>query len=203
MSLVQQIAKFECKDACIPQCTLCQILLGSFHIRLFLELLDLADVFAAFRDNVTILFAGISRFNAHQGQICSTLLCQFLQVFDGFVISVIHIGVNRADNNSFIFCHTQFVVQIGSSQCDGREGITAAGLYTNRCFFTQLILDSTCLRFAGCNSNLCISIYRGDLAVDTLHHRLILVIILKQLDKLLAAHIVGKRPEPLARTTRK
>ena len=203
MSLVQQIAKFKCKDACIPQCALCQILLGSFHIRLFLEFFDLADIFATFGDNVTIFLARISRFNAHQGQISTTLFCKFLQGFDCLVISVIHIGVDRADNNSFIFCHTQFVVQIGSSQCDGREGITAARLYTNRSLLPQLILDSTCLRLTGCNGNLCISVYCGDLAVNALHHRLILIIVLKQLDKLLAAHIIRKGPKTLTRTTRK
>ena len=36
-------------------------------------------------------------------------------------------------------------MQIGSSQCDGRECIAAARLYTNRSFLTQLVLDGTCL----------------------------------------------------------
>ena len=203
MSLVQQIAKFKCKDACIPQCALCQILLGSFHIRLFLEFFNLTDIFAAFRDNVAVLFTWIGRLDAHQCQISTALLCKFLQSLDCLVIGVIHIGIDRADNNSFILCHAHFIVQIGSSQCDSREGITAAGFYTNRCLFAQLILDSTCLRFAGCNGNLGICIYRGDLTIDTLQHRFVFVIILEQLDELLATHIIRKRPESLTRTTRK
>ena len=39
------------------------------------------------------------------------------------------------------------------------------------------------------------AIYRGNLAIHTLHHRLILVIMLEQFDKLLAAHVIRKRPK--------
>ena len=203
MRLIQQIAQLERKDTSIPQCALCEIFLSRFHIWLFLEFLDLADVFATFRDNVTILFAGIGRLNAHQGQICATLLCQLLKLLDSFIIGVIHIGVHRADNNGLVFGHAQLIVEIGCGQCDGRECITAAGLYADRSLFPQLILDGTCLRSAGRNGDFCICVYRSNLTVDTLYHRLILVIILEQLDKLLATHIIGKRPETLTRTTRK
>jgi len=201
--LVQQIAKFECKDTRIPQCTLCQILLRSFHIRLFLEFLNSADIFATFRDNIAVFLTRISRLNAHQSQICATLLCQLLQGLDSFVISIIYIRVNRADNNSFIPCNTHFIMKICSSQRNSRKGIAAARLYTNGCLFAQLILDSTCLRLTGCNGNLCISVYCGDLAVNTLHHRLIRIIILEQFDKLLTTHIIRKRPKTFTGTTRK
>mgnify|MGYP006991256523 CR=1 FL=1 len=126
MCFVQQITQLKCKDACIPQCTLSQILLSCFHTRLFLEFLNLADVFAAFRNNVTVLLTRIGRLNAHQSQICATLLCQFLQSLNSFVIGIIYIRVNRADNNSFILINAQLIVEIGCSQCDGRERIAAA-----------------------------------------------------------------------------
>ena len=133
---VQQIAQLKCKDTCIPQRTLSQILLSCFHIRFFLEFFNLADIFAVFRDDIAILFTWICRLNAHQRQICTILLCQFLQVFDSFIIGIVYIRVNWAYNNSLILCNAQFIMEISCSQCDGRERIAAARLYTNRSLFT-------------------------------------------------------------------
>ena len=116
VSLVQQISQLKCKDSCIPQCALSQILLSSSDIRLFLELFNFADVFAAFRNDIAILLARISRLNAHQRQVCVALFSQFLQSFNCFVVCIVHIRINRADNNCLIRSDIQFIVKIRCCQ---------------------------------------------------------------------------------------
>ena len=69
MSLVHHIAQLIRKDATVPKCALLNILLGHIHCRLFLERFNRSYMVGTLRNNITVLFTGIGRLDAHQHKI--------------------------------------------------------------------------------------------------------------------------------------
>ena len=67
---------------------------------------------ARLRDNVAVLFAGVGRLNAHQGEVCVPLPGQLGQRFQRGKIVIVDIGVYRADDDSLIKADTLDVVQV-------------------------------------------------------------------------------------------
>ena len=75
------------------------------------------------------------------------------------------------------------VHQIGRCQCNRRKGIPTTGLHADTHILAQLVVNGRNLRFAGSNRHSCIRVYLLDLAIDTLHHRLIgTIFLLENLD---------------------
>ena len=93
------------------------------------------------------------------------------------------------------------IYQIGRCQRNCREGIPTARLHTDAHILAQLVVNGRNLRFAGSNRHSCIRVYLLDLAIDTLHHRLIgVIILLEDFDELLGTDVIGQRPQTLAGT---
>ena len=201
MGTVQHIAQLEGEHAAVPERTLCNVVLGHFLRRLFLEHGHLADLLFADGDDVAVFLAGVGRLNAHQDQICAADSGTVAQRFQGFKVVVLHIGVYRADDNGFFLADALHILQVGCRQCDGREGIPTARLHADAHFLAQLIVDGRDLRLGGRNGDGCIGIDRLDLTVDTLHHGFQLTVFpMEDLDELLGTNIIGKRPQTLAGT---
>ena len=77
MSLVHHISQLISKDTAIPECPLSNILLGHIHCRFFLKGLDCSRMIRTLRDDITVLFAGIGRLDAHQHKIGFAFICLF------------------------------------------------------------------------------------------------------------------------------
>ena len=84
------------------------------------------------------------------------------------------------------------ILKKSCGKCNGRKGIAAARLHTDRNLFAKLVMDGGNLRLRGRNRDGRVGIDRLDLAVHALHHRFQrAVFLMENLDKLFGADIVG------------
>jgi len=60
---------------------------------------------------------------------------------EGLEIIVIDIRIHRADDNGLVHADALYIVQVGRSQGNGREGIAAAGLDADADRIPQLVMD--------------------------------------------------------------
>ena len=73
--LVEHITHFISKHTTIPECSLCNILFCHVRCRFLPEGPYLSYMVCTLWDDITVFLTGISRFNAHQHQICLALVC--------------------------------------------------------------------------------------------------------------------------------
>ena len=200
MGAAQHIPQLVGKNAAVPQRSAGNILGGCLCVRLFLEGLDRTDRTGAFRDDIPILLAGVGGFDTHQRQAGVSFRSQTGEFFQRLKIVVVHIGVHRADDGGLLRRDPLHVAQIGAGQGDGGEGIPAAGLHADAHRVAQLVVDGADLGLAGGNGHVGAAVDLGDLAVDTLDHRLVAVAGLENFDELFGADVVGQRPQAFAGT---
>ena len=204
MSLVQQIPQLKGKNTAIPQSSLLDILPGRCLIRLFLEGAHLADFTAICRNNIAVFFTWISRLNAHQHQVRLILIHLLAKPAQSRKILILHQRVNRTDHHRLVNINMLNISQIGCRQGNSRKGIPAARLHRNPHLLPQLIEDRRNLGPGSGYRHIRLRQHGLNLPVHLLHHRLILSrFSFKNLDKLLGADIVGQRPQPFPRTSRK
>ena len=75
MSFIHHITQFISKHTTIPECSLCNILFCHVRCRFLPEGPYLSYMVCTLWDDITVFLTGISRFNAHQHQICLALVC--------------------------------------------------------------------------------------------------------------------------------
>ena len=197
---IQHIAQLVGKYAAVPQSPLGNIGLGGFHVRFFLEGAHHSGGIGGFRDDVAVLFTGVGWLNAHEHQICLSLVRLGGELFQRGKVIVVDVGIHGAHHHGFLPGYPLDIRQIGGCQGNGREGVPAAGLHGNAHVVSQLVADGGYLGFGGGDGHGGIGVYRFDLPINPLHHGFIGAVgFLEKLDKLLGADIVGQRPQPLAR----
>ena len=174
MARAQQVAKLEGEDAAVPQCAARDIGRGGSLVRLFLKARNFADGLFRFRYDVPELGARVGRLNAHQGQVGGVRPAgQRGHLAHGGKVAVIHIRVNRADDNRLFRPDILHIGQVGAGEHDRREGIPPAGFDTDCHLAAELVLDRADLPLAGGHHNVGGGVGRFDLAVDPLHHTLL------------------------------
>ena len=201
MGTFQDIAQLEGENAAVPQGALGDVLGGHILGGLLLEHGYLAQVVLAGGDDVAVFLAGIGRLDAHQDQVGAADSGAVPQGFQSLEVIIFHVGVHRANDNRFFLAYTLHVLQVGSGQGDGREGIPAAGLHADAHILAQLVVDGRNLGLGSGDGDGGIGVYRLDLAVNPLDHGFqFTLLIVEDLDELFGTNIVGKGPQALART---
>ena len=82
----------------------------------------------ALRQDVAILLTWIGRFNPHQHQFPSSCSHELCQLMHGRKIAVLHVWIDRADGNGFVFIDAFHIMQVGADECNRRKRIAATRL---------------------------------------------------------------------------
>ena len=200
MGFIQQIAHLIGKNAAVPESALVDIFLGCFGIRLLLEGLHFTHRILRAGNDIPVLLAGIGGLNAHEDQIGLSFQSLLAQLFHDTEIIFLHIGVHRADHHGFFQRDSLYIMKISSRQCNGREGVPTAGLYTDPYILSQLVMDGRNLAFGGGNGHSSLGIHLADLTIHPLDHRFQrAVCFFENFDELFGTDVIGQRPEPFAR----
>ena len=64
---------------------------------------------------------------------------ELVQMSQCLKVSVVYEGIHRADNDGSVFCDVPFIMQVGTGERNGREGVSAAGLIGDIDLFPQLV----------------------------------------------------------------
>ena len=196
VGLVHHIAQLIGKHTTVPQGPLGNVACSHVCRGLFFEGLDTGHMVPAFRDDIAVLLAGIGGLNAHKHQIGLSPICLGGQLLQSLKIAVLHVRVYRANHHRLLWRNVQHIHQIGRGQCNGREGVPAAGLHADAHILPQLIVDGGDLGLAGSNGHRGIRIHLFDLPVDPLDHGLIAaVLFFEELNKLFGTDVVGQGPK--------
>ena len=191
MGNLHNILQLVCKYSTIPQSPLRNVLFCHFHCWLLFESRYHCSLLRSCRNNISVFFTGICRFNSHQYQICLFVVCLIWQFLQRLKVICLHIGIYRTYNDRFLRGHSQHIHQVCRSQRNGRKSISSARLYGNSYIFTQLVMNCWDLCLACSNCHCCFRIYLFDLVINSLHHGLIRSIFLfENLNKLLASNII-------------
>ena len=155
---------------------------------------------AHLRHDIPIFIARLGRLDAHQHQIFLPFRGPGTQLLQHPEEGIVDIRVDGADDDSFGLGDVLDVVKVGGCERDRREGVAAARLHRNADVGAELVMNGGHLRPRGRDRHLRVAVERPDRLVHALHHRLIgAVRLLKNLDELLRADVIGERPETLPR----
>ena len=203
MEFAYQILQAKGEHAGIPERVLFQIFLRPPRVRLLAEFPDVADMLPVLGNNVAILVTWISGFHAKQRQVGPVFLHEALQRMHGLIIVVLDERVYRADDDALRTVHPLLVMEVCGRQRDGRKRVPPGRFHADGHVLADLVVYRADLRLAGRNRNSNLRIRLDKLPAHALCHGLVFTpLIFQQGDKLLAADVVGQRPQPLPASTR-
>ena len=199
---VQHVAELISEDATVPEGALLQVFAGGRLIRLLLEGADGRHRGLRLRDDVAVLLGWIGRLDAHQDEVRLASIRLLGKRLQRIEIVIIYIRVHRADHDGFVLRDVTLFVQVGTRECDRREGVSSRRFDGDIHVRAEQVQDGGYLGAGGRDGDTRLRVHGTDLAVDTLDHRFIASVrAFEELDKLLGADIVGKWPQALAGAT--